>query len=210
MIGEVTLRNIVVRVARSRRGHVVTGNVAALSRLDPRVLPEDDALALCAVRRMDGALVEPVLLLLRAHFVHTASLQIILGDLVDQLVGEAGRSAEVVLAGTCCPRRGVTLDTLRELIVFVDEDVSTADTHAGGANIQDPPAQGAQRGRVVLVLEINVAIADCTTATVATVELLKIMCQSFERVVLCLRGIKIGLAALRLVLLPLAHLHAER
>mmetsp|Transcript_19988 Transcript_19988/g.63793 ORF Transcript_19988/g.63793 Transcript_19988/m.63793 type:complete len:448 (+) Transcript_19988:19-1362(+) len=159
MCGEVGLRDLAVPHAVPV--HALRHKVAR----DVDVLPAgwrcavDDALPLLLVDLVDRALVEPVLELLRAHAIEPARLEVVLGDLLNLLVGVPGRAPKVVLSG----RRGARID--RRL------DAATADLLRGGRQVRDAAAQRAERGRVVLVLEVSVAVADDAAARVASVKL---------------------------------------
>eukprot|EP00962_Isochrysis_galbana_P015614 scaffold4490_cov130-Isochrysis_galbana.AAC.2 len=117
------------------------------------------ALALLLVGLVDGALVEPILKLLRANLVHAAGLAVVLGDLGDHLLGQAGRPAKVVLAG----RR---LAGVRRGLHPAPADVGAA---IGDGRLAEPAAD--DRGRIVLIREVGVPITHDTATRVAAIEL---------------------------------------
>ena len=129
---------------------------------------------------MDRSLIKPILLLLRAHAVHPSRLQIVLGDFVDELVGQTGRPAEIVGAGRGGARVGARLPRLAvivaKLVLFIQIhialDIAAADGHRRAGEVGDAAAQRAERRVVVLVLQVGVAVADDAAARVAAVKLL--------------------------------------
>ena len=106
-------------------------------------------------------LIEPVLQLLRAHVVHLMVLYVLVGHRVDLLVDVAGRlTTEVVLARRRHARSRRRLHPAAPNLA--------GRTAAAAIGLTKPAAHHARR--VVLVLEVGVAVADNATARIAAVE----------------------------------------
>ena len=105
-------------------------------------------------------LIEPVLQLLRAHVVHLMVLYVLVGHRVDLLVGVAARlTAEVVLARRRDARSRRRLHPAAP---------NLAGCIAAAIGLAEPATHHARR--VMLVLEVGVAVADNATARIAAVE----------------------------------------
>mmetsp|Transcript_17699 Transcript_17699/g.37603 ORF Transcript_17699/g.37603 Transcript_17699/m.37603 type:complete len:390 (+) Transcript_17699:129-1298(+) len=190
VVRQVALRHLAVRraVAPRVRREGLTRNVPALRRLPLGALAVDDALAARAVRPVDRPLVEPVLLLLRAHLVHPAELDVLLAHLLDQLLRHASGAAEVVLARRGGARLGRRVH------------VAAPHRERRRRRLGEAAPQSAERRAVVLILQVGVAVAHDAAAAVAAVELLV---DPLELAVRRLRLLERRLAALQLVLLVL-------
>ena len=138
-------------------------------------------------------LIEPVLQLLRAHVVHLMVLYVLVGHRVDLLVGVAGRlTTEVVLARRRHARSRRRLHPAAPNLA--------GRTAAAAIRLAEPAAHHARR--VVLVLEVGVAVADNTAARITAVEV-RVVLLELEVALLSLlerRG-RVGVVRARLAIL---------